>query len=132
MYPVNKSKGSHPYQYTVLASLALQLLPHSQLLHTVSSFPQLTAAPKVHGPFQFEFAFQKIFLAPKHPTILLHFHAPKCAQDLHGGAKNQNKQKLVNSTEQHGITPPKGHNISHQAGFCNPDILTFKFWTYIL
>jgi len=94
MYLVNKSKHSNSYQYTALASLALQLLPCSQLLHTVSSFLQVTAAPKVRGPFQFELAFQKIFLAPEHPTILFHFHAPKCAQDLHGEAKNQNKQKL--------------------------------------
>jgi hypothetical protein len=91
MYLVNNSNGSHSYQYTVLACLVLQLLPHSQLLHTVSSFLQATAVPRVHGPFQFEIAFQKTFLAPKHPTILPHFHKPECAQDLHGEAKNQNK-----------------------------------------
>jgi hypothetical protein len=95
MYLVNNSIGSHAYQYTVLASLVSQLLQHSRLLHRVSSFLQVTAVPKVHGPFQFELVFQKIFLVQKHPTIFLHFHAPKCAQDLHGEAKNKKKTKTV-------------------------------------
>lgn len=130
-YLVNNSNGSHSYQYTVLASLVFQLLLHSQLLHTVSSFLQVTAVPKVHGPFQFELAFQKTFLAPKHPTIPPRFHAPKCAQDLHGVAMNQNKLKLLG--KQYRTTwhcTPKDHNISQQAGFCSPNILGFIFRTY--
>lgn len=74
--------------YTVLACLVLYRLLHNQLLRKVSSYPQLTAAPTGHVPFQFVLAAQKSYLGPKHPTSLLHFHALKCAQDLHGVANN--------------------------------------------
>jgi hypothetical protein len=73
--------------YIVLACLVLYCLLHNQLLRKVSSYPQATAAPTGHVPFQFVLAAQQSYLGPKHPTSLLHFHVLKCAQDLHGVAK---------------------------------------------